>query len=195
MSRAPKLGDGADLPDIIVLLILGVLMVVAFFFWEKYVTDRGTTPPLMRLQLWTRARGKLASVYLIGFAQWMGFSVGHGTRLDRSDVSDSQSLFYHATLYYQEVQGTGSIGAMLRFLPCAVSGVLCNVVVAVLIRRVPTQWLVCVGVAATGQVSLCHAWLPVLTLQRRQHHVRCRLSYRDVLGKRVQRHVALRPRC
>ncbi|WRT67059.1 uncharacterized protein IL334_004025 [Kwoniella shivajii] len=126
---------------IIALLIIGVLMIVGFFFWERYVINQTTKPPLMRLQLWTRAKGRLASVYFIGFVAWMGFV----------------SLFYHATLYYQQVQETGPIGAMLRFLPTSVSGVLCNVIVAFLISKVPTQWLVCVGLIATGLGNVCFA--------------------------------------
>ncbi|WVQ98642.1 hypothetical protein IAU59_005773 [Kwoniella sp. CBS 9459] len=126
---------------IIALLIVGVLLIVAFFFWEKHVIDKTTRPPLMRLQLWTRAKGRLAAVYFIGFVAWMGFV----------------SLFYHATLFYQQVQDTGSIGAMLRFLPTSVSGILCNVIVAFLISKVPTQLLVCVGLVATGLGNVCFA--------------------------------------
>jgi hypothetical protein len=59
-------------------------------------------------------------------------------------------LSYHATLFYQQVQQVGAIGAMLRFIPCPVSGILCNVLVAQLVSRVPTQLLVCTGVTATG---------------------------------------------
>ncbi|OCF35415.1 efflux protein [Kwoniella heveanensis BCC8398] len=126
---------------IIALLIIGFLLIVGFFFWEKYVIDKTTRPPLMRLQLWTRAKGRLAAVYFIGFVAWMGFV----------------SLFYHATLFYQQVQNTGPIGAMLRFLPTSVSGVLCNVIVAFLVSKVPTQWLVCVGLVATGLGNVCFA--------------------------------------
>lgn len=63
--------------DILFLLILGVISVGSFFFWEHYVQTKTTRPPLMRLQLWTRAKGRLASVYFIGFVSWMGFVVSH----------------------------------------------------------------------------------------------------------------------
>lgn len=61
-----------------------------------------------------------------------------------------QSLFYHTTLYYQQVQGTGAVGAMLRFLPTSISGILCNVLVAFLVSKVKTQYLVCTGLLATA---------------------------------------------
>lgn len=68
-------GDSADSTDIIALLVVGILLVVAFFFWEAHVIHHTDRPPLMRLALWTRAKGKLASVYMIGCISWMGFSV------------------------------------------------------------------------------------------------------------------------
>lgn len=45
---------------------------------------------------------------------------------------------------------TGTIGAMLRFIPCSVSGLLCNILVAKVIHLVPGQLLICIGIAATG---------------------------------------------
>jgi hypothetical protein len=39
---------------------------------------------------------------------------------------------------------------MLRFIPCSVSGVLCNVLVAKLISKVRTQWIICVGILSTA---------------------------------------------
>ncbi|KAK8869878.1 hypothetical protein IAR55_000446 [Kwoniella newhampshirensis] len=141
------ISDGESAPNrwktsyIIALIIVGVLLIVAFFFWERHVINNTSRPPLMRLQLFTRAKGRLSAVYFIGFVTWMSFS----------------SLFYQATLYFQQVQNTGPIGAMLRFLPTSVSGVICNVIVAFLISRVPTQWLVCVGLLATGLANVCLA--------------------------------------
>lgn len=70
------------------------------------------------------------------------------------DAEHRQSVLYHATLWFQDIQQTGPIGAMVRFLPTSVWGVLCNVIVAYLIASVPTQWLVCSGIVATGYVEL-----------------------------------------
>jgi hypothetical protein len=61
--------------DIIFLLIVGFACTASFFFWEHYIQTKTTRPPLMRLQLWTRAKGRLATVYAIGFISWMGFVV------------------------------------------------------------------------------------------------------------------------
>lgn len=141
ISDATSAPSGWVTPYILVLLILGFVFCIAFFFWERYIASHTTRPPLMRLQLWTRGGGRLAAVYFIGFATWMGF----------------QSLFYNGTLYYQKAQNLSPLGGMLRFIPTSVSGVLCNVLVALLISSVPTQWIICCGTLATGIANVLFA--------------------------------------
>ncbi|WWC61211.1 uncharacterized protein I303_103791 [Kwoniella dejecticola CBS 10117] len=126
---------------IIVFIILGILLLVGFFLWEKRVIDKGNKPPLMRLQLWTRSNGRLSAVYFIGFAAWLSFC----------------SILYYGTLFFQEVQMTGPIGAMLRFLPSEVGGLVCNVLVGLLIHRIPAQWIVCTGLLSVGLGNMCFA--------------------------------------
>lgn len=137
----------ADLPDIIALLLISIIMIAAFFYWEHRVATRTSKPPLMRLQLWTRARGKLAAVYAIAFFAWCGFTVG--SRLT-SAFADSQSLLFHSTLYFQQVQQLSALETMIRFLPTCIFGVIYNVMVGFLASRVSAQLLIIVGTCATG---------------------------------------------
>lgn len=134
----------ADVVDIIALIIISVLLIAAFFVWEHHVEKRTTRPPLMSLALWTRSKGKLAAVYLIGGISWMGFT----------------TFFYNTTLFYQEVQGTGVIGAMLRFLPTCICGVLCNILVAKIVHLIPGQILIIIGIACTGLANVFFAISP-----------------------------------
>ncbi|ORX39802.1 major facilitator superfamily domain-containing protein [Kockovaella imperatae] len=142
-------GEGAPLgwktPYIIALLVISIFMLVAFFFWEKYITSKSTRPPLMRLQLWTRANGRLAAVYMIGCVSWMGFT----------------ALSFHATLFYQQAQELSPLQALVRFLPMPIMGILCNAFVGIVIARVPTQLLVCVGILLTGVSNVLFATAPV----------------------------------
>ncbi|TXT15777.1 hypothetical protein VHUM_00280 [Vanrija humicola] len=138
ISDGESAPQGWKTPYIIVLLILSVFFIATFFFWENYVETKTTRPPLMRLGLWTRSRGKLAATYAIGCITWIGFI----------------PIFYNATLWYQQVQNTGVIGAMLRFLPCTVSGIICNIIVAKIVHIVNNQLLICVGIGATGLANV-----------------------------------------
>lgn len=100
--------------------------------------------------LWTRAHGRLAAVYMIGFVSWMGFVVSNLSEKRLGPGLTLQSIYFHSTLFYQQVQMLSPIQAMLRFLPMTVSGILCNILVAYVIARIPTQILVCIGILATG---------------------------------------------
>ncbi|OCF71945.1 hypothetical protein I204_07208 [Kwoniella mangroviensis CBS 8886] len=141
VSAGESAPQGWKTSYIIAFIVLGVFIVAAFFFWEKRLQDRDSKPPLMRLQLWTRSNGKLSAVYFIGFSAWMSFT----------------SYLYWVTLLFQEVQGTGAVGAMLRFLPSEISGVICNVLVGLLIHRLPAQWIVCFGLFACGLAGMFFA--------------------------------------
>ena len=61
------------LADIIALLIIGVALLVAFIVWEDHLGRKTTFPPLMRLDIWTRARGKFAAIQIIAFLEWSSF--------------------------------------------------------------------------------------------------------------------------
>ncbi|WVQ70152.1 uncharacterized protein L199_008377 [Kwoniella botswanensis] len=137
-SSAP---EGWRTSYIICLLILGIILIISFFFWEHYVTVKTSDPPLMRLALWTRARGRLAALYFTSFLAIMGFI----------------PTLYNATLYFQEVQSISPVGTMLRFLPTEIAGILCSIMVALLIHRVPAYWLFVAGLLACGFGNMCFA--------------------------------------
>ena len=72
------------IPDIIALLVLGVIMIALFLYWQHYlekIHDNPdspysvfTPPPLMKLSIWTRANGRIAAMMTIGFMEWCAFS-------------------------------------------------------------------------------------------------------------------------
>lgn len=70
-----------DTPDIIALLILGVLLLLAYIAWEHFLeraqerksTTRWTPPPVMRVSLWGRGRGMLAVILCLAFLEYGGF--------------------------------------------------------------------------------------------------------------------------
>jgi hypothetical protein len=69
--------------DIIALLILGVIFVVIFVLWQRYLekvqNDSNapyhflSPPPLMKVSLWTRAKGRFAVMMFIAFLTWCAF--------------------------------------------------------------------------------------------------------------------------
>jgi predicted MFS family arabinose efflux permease len=61
--------------DIIALLIVSVLFLVMFILWQHYLekNEGKHRPPLMKLSLWSRAKGKFAVMQAIAFFQWAAF--------------------------------------------------------------------------------------------------------------------------
>ncbi|EIN03494.1 MFS general substrate transporter [Punctularia strigosozonata HHB-11173 SS5] len=155
------LSDGELAPDewktsyIIAFLILGVALIVAFLLWQRYLErvadnpdpsksharNRWTPPPLMRVSLWGRAHGKFAAMQFVAFLNWACFI----------------ALQFWIQLYYQSYVGLSPILTMVRLLPMFVTGVICNVFVALLIGRVDVIFLVVTGTVLTSCGALLFA--------------------------------------
>ncbi|KAH9937920.1 efflux transporter [Epithele typhae] len=143
---------GWSTPYIIAILVLGILLTGCFIVWEYFLDkihsepgsprNRWWTPhPLMPLSIWARAHGKLAALFTIAFLEWSSFTL----------------LTFYMQLYYQEYKGYSPILTMIRLIPMFVTGVLCNVFIALVVGRVPIVFLVVIGTAATAGASLLFA--------------------------------------
>ncbi|KAM5544030.1 hypothetical protein V8D89_002216 [Ganoderma adspersum] len=152
------LSDGSVAPDgwktgyIIALLIVGVLLLVLFVLWERHleqVHEQGgplsqrwwTPPPLMPVSIWLRANGKLAAMLGITFLEWCSFNV----------------FTFWVQLYYQDYLNLSPILTMVRLLPMSVTGVTCNVIIALVVGHVPLVYLVLIGTLLTGASNLLFA--------------------------------------
>jgi len=110
--------------DIIALLVLGILSIVAFLFWQHYLEKRLNNehlparrrlpPPIMRLSLWTRANGRFAVMQLIAFLNWCSF----------------MSYNFWVQLFYQDYLRLSPVQTMLRLLPMFITGVVWYVVLS-----------------------------------------------------------------
>ncbi|KAK7040362.1 hypothetical protein VNI00_009832 [Paramarasmius palmivorus] len=144
-------------PYIIVFLVIGVLFVILFLLWQHHLemaqTDGGirstfplsrwlpTPPPLMPLSLWARAKGRVAVVMWIAFLLWASFIAWN----------------FWALLYYQDFAGLSPILTMVRIVPMFVTGVLCNIFVALVVGYVPLVYLMGMGTMITSTASLLFA--------------------------------------
>ncbi|KAI0794177.1 efflux transporter [Fomes fomentarius] len=153
------LSDGSIAPDgwktsyIIALLIVGVLLLVLFVLWERYLENTHasgdealrqrwwTPPPLMPVSIWVRAKGKLAVIIIIAFLEWASFN----------------SFTFWIQLYYQDYVHLSPILTMVRLLPMTVTGVLCNVIVALVIGHIDVVILIVIGTLCTGLASVLFA--------------------------------------
>lgn len=120
--------------DIIALLIIGVLLTIGYVLWEAFLERKldahspawWTPPPLMRVSLWGRARGKLAVTLCLALLEYGGFNC----------------FSFWVQLYYQDYEHLSPVLTMVRLLPMFVTGVLANVIVALVVGRLPLVYLV-----------------------------------------------------
>lgn len=146
------LSDGAMAPDewatpyIIGLLIGGVLLVVAFVVWQWYLEKKigkGSRfpPPIMKLSMWTRAKGRFTVMQLIAFLSWSSFLAYN----------------FWVQLFYQDYLHLNPVLTMVRLLPMSVTGVCCNIIVALFVGRVDLVYLMIIGTACTGCANVFFA--------------------------------------
>lgn len=138
-------------PYIIATLVIGVFLVAVFLVWEHHLEKASsdpnrpksiwTPPPLMKLSLWSRAKGRVAVVLAIAFLNWAGFL--------------SWSLW--AQLYYQNYLGLSAIHTMVRFIPMFITGILCNFFVALVVARLPLVIFVVSGTLITAGAAMLFA--------------------------------------
>ncbi|CCO28924.1 putative MFS-type transporter C1683,03c [Rhizoctonia solani AG-1 IB] len=141
LAQSSSVKDGWRTPYIPVVFVVSVLLLGCFVGWEYYLETRTTRPPLMRLGLWTRANGRFAVIQLIVFFDWACFT----------------TWLFFVTLYYQEYKGISPVGTTVRVLPMTVSGLLCNLVVALVVGRISGTALIAFGCFFTALASLLFA--------------------------------------
>ncbi|KAF4983245.1 hypothetical protein FZEAL_1283 [Fusarium zealandicum] len=127
---------GWTAPWIPVLIVVSVIIIVAFFFWQRYLENKTTRPPLVKVSIFHNWR--FTAVMLIMGLFFGGFN----------------NFLIYATYYFQDYQGLSPLQTMLRFIPTGISGFVVAFIVAHLLGRIPTFFIL-----ATGHVCVCVAAL------------------------------------
>ncbi|KAJ7174024.1 MFS general substrate transporter [Mycena crocata] len=143
LGQGSLASNGWKTPYIIALLIVSVIFLALFVFWQHHLEkNQGVKrPPLMKLSLWSRAEGKFAVMQLIAFFQWAAFL----------------SWNFWAQLYYEDYQKLSPVLTAVRMLPMTVAGGLCNLFVVLVISRINLVSLIVFGTLFTGLASLLFA--------------------------------------
>ncbi|KAJ7617255.1 major facilitator superfamily domain-containing protein [Roridomyces roridus] len=146
-----SLGQGADgswdwpPPDIIALLALSIVLLGMFALWEMYLSRPRSSrtknsflawaeaPPLLPPALFARGRGRVGAMYLVALLQFGAF----------------MTWAFWVQLYYQIYIGLTPVGTVVKLIPMFVTGILCNLLVAIIAGRIPTGWLLTAGTLTT----------------------------------------------
>jgi Na+/melibiose symporter-like transporter len=151
LGQGEVASQGWKTPHIIILLIVGIIVISLFLVWERYLEQviddpsrapsAWTPPPLMKLSLWTRAKGRMAAILIIASLNWCAFT----------------SWSFWVQLYYQNYLSLTPVETMLRFIPMFVVGCFCNVFVAMFVGKLPLVIFAVSGTLLTTSAAIMFA--------------------------------------
>ncbi|KAI5466005.1 major facilitator superfamily domain-containing protein [Mariannaea sp. PMI_226] len=127
---------GWSTPWIPSLIVVSLLIIVIFGFWVWYLENKTNRPPLVKISIFRNWR--FSAVMAIMGLFFGGFN----------------NYLIFATYYFQDFQGLSPLQTMLRFIPTGVSGLLIAFLVAKLLHRVPTFFII-----GGGHICVCIAAL------------------------------------
>ncbi|KAH8831499.1 major facilitator superfamily domain-containing protein [Flagelloscypha sp. PMI_526] len=137
-------------PYIIALLILGVFLVIGFGFWESYLerhteqrspASKPPIEPLMKMSLFSRGGRRYAITMCITFLEYTCF----------------MSWYFWMQIYYQNFLSLTPLHTAIRLLAMPATGLLINVVTALVVGRVPMVVLISLGTALTSTAAILYA--------------------------------------
>ncbi|EFW17306.1 hypothetical protein D8B26_000044 [Coccidioides posadasii str. Silveira] len=122
LTLAGDAPDGWKTGYVIALLVVGVVLVAGFLFWQSVAKY-----PLMPLYIWKDRDFSLLNIILgLGF---MGFSSGS----------------FWLALYLQRIKGLDALQVALYLLPQVINGILVNIVAGLILHRVNNKLLMGIG--------------------------------------------------
>ncbi|KAF2110658.1 drug resistance protein [Lophiotrema nucula] len=135
---------GWSTPWVPVLIVVSILMIALFAFWQHYLEKRGTSKPLMKVSIFKNIRFSAANVImLLFFASFNNFLI-------------------YATYWFQDYLALSVIQTTIRFIPTGVSGIIVAFITAQLLSRVRGDLILTFGTLCVSISSLLFA-IPIPT--------------------------------
>ncbi|KAL2354358.1 major facilitator superfamily domain-containing protein [Cryomyces antarcticus] len=130
---------GWSTPWIPVLIVVSVILIALFVFWQLYLEKKTTRSPLMKVTVFRNIHFSAAMVImLLFFASFNNFLV-------------------FATYFYQDYQGLSIIQTTLRFIPTGVVGICTCFVTAYILSRIRGNYILMFGTVCIGVTRLLFA--------------------------------------
>lgn len=118
ISLGPTAPQGWKTGYVLALLIVGILLIVAFVFWERWYKD-----PIMPMNIWKDRNFSMGLIILsLGYASFIPVS-------------------FFVALFFQDVWHLSALMAAVHLLPMAVCGTIVNIVAGLILHRVSNKLL------------------------------------------------------
>lgn len=132
---------GWSTPWVPVLIVISLLLIVAFVFWQRHLERRAdpTRPPLMKVSIWKNKR--FAAAQIIMFCFFGSFN----------------TYLVYATYLYQDYLHLSVIQTTLRFIPTGVVGFLTAFASSQILTRINGIYILIFGTACLAIATLLFA--------------------------------------
>lgn len=130
---------GWSTPWIPVLIVVSVIIIGVFAVWQNYLETKTQRPPLVKVSMFKNLRFSAVMIIMALF------------------FASFNNYLIYATYFFQDYQGHSPLQTMLRFIPTGVGGAVVAFIVAQLLGRVPTLFLLVAGHVSVSISSLLFA--------------------------------------
>jgi MFS family permease len=130
---------GWSTPWIPVLIVLSLLLLAAFIFWQLHLENKTTRRPLIKISMFRDYKIAAAMFAMMSF--FGAFS----------------NFLVFATYYYQEFEGRSAIQTTLRFLPTGVVGIVAIFITSQILARVKVYYILMWGMLCCAVACLLFA--------------------------------------
>ncbi|KAL1799635.1 hypothetical protein ACET3X_003672 [Alternaria dauci] len=126
-------------PWVPVLIVVSLVIIVAFGFWQHYLETKTTRRPLMKMSIFKNGKFTAANVLMALF------------------FSSFNNYLIFATYWFQDYQGHSVIQTTLRFLPNGITGILVAMITGQILSRVPGDYILTFSTICVSMSSLLFA--------------------------------------
>lgn len=130
---------GWSTPWVPALIVVSLLLVAVFGFWQHYLEKKTQKRPLMKLSIFKNGKFTAANVLMALF------------------FSSFNNYLIFATYWFQDFQGLSVIQTTLRFLPNGVTGIMVALITGQLLSRVPGDIILTFSTICVSTSSLLFA--------------------------------------
>ncbi|KAL1604165.1 hypothetical protein SLS59_003958 [Nothophoma quercina] len=130
---------GWSTPWVPTLIVVSLLIVVAFGFWQHHLETKTTKRPLMKMSIFKNRKFTWANVLMALF------------------FSSFNNYLIFATYWFQDFQGLSVIQTTLRFIPNGVTGIMVATVTGFILSHVRGDFILIFSTFAVSMSSLLFA--------------------------------------
>ncbi|ODN85062.1 hypothetical protein, variant [Cryptococcus amylolentus CBS 6039] len=141
LTQSGVAAKGWSDPYIPVVLVIGLLLIVVYGFWEHWLANNSTTPPLTHLSIFTRQNWKVTAIIVVAFFAYIPIAGWN----------------YLTTIWFQNYKHDTPIMNAVHIIPAPIFGVGACVLVPLLAPRVRAPVLLMMGSISTGIATVLFA--------------------------------------